>query len=117
MMETAQTDPRTFTIRRNGRKSEASIERKQVTSWAPSAQTDITLVTLDNGKTMPVNCQFREFHAWVIGPALERDQRLKETLSAKKELSKGKETPKARKAPLAAKPTHIEASEDLITIP
>lgn len=107
-----QTDSRVFQVRRNGRSFEVSIQRHEVTNWAPSAQSrNVTLVTLDNGKSMQVSRSFGDFHAWVIGPALERDKHLKETLAAKKEL---KATSKPRKS---SKPV-IDASpaEELIVI-
>ena|ERR1051325_4001988 len=90
-------DPRTFAVRRNGRAAQLAIHRQNVATWAPNASVpNTTLVTLEDGKTMQVNCRFREFHAWVIAPALERDKKLKDTITAKKEANKAP-PPKARK--------------------
>lgn len=59
--------------------SQQGIRRMQVTCWAPGMKTkDTTVVSMLNGEKLLLDHKFSEFHAWIIGPAVERDQRLKD---------------------------------------
>lgn len=56
-----------------------ALRRQHVTNWRPGqTRIDTTVVTMINGTTVILDHKFSEFHAWVIGPAAERDKRLKE---------------------------------------
>jgi hypothetical protein len=90
-----QDDSRTFKAQQpTGETSRVKLRRQNVIGWGPNASHTMTDVTTQDGKSLRLHCQFKEFHGWVIAPALEHDKRVKEAVASVKTQKPPKPAPK-----------------------